>query len=125
MDDEFKDLLTQEQIEQCTIKVLEEECILTVETFNLLKMQHLDELLPKIRIGQHAKLLQIWESSKAVCTSASPTYIAGSFSMISSKFTVTVYMLQQIQVKAVHHAANPLVQIQKTMLARQRHYVFK
>ena len=27
MDDKFKDLLTQEQIEQCTIKVLEEECI--------------------------------------------------------------------------------------------------
>ena len=50
-------------------------------------------------------------------------YIAGSFSMISSKFTVTVYMLQQIQVKAVHHAADPLVQNTKDYVSKTKTYI--
>ena len=44
-----------------TIIVLEEEDVTGFKIFKSLTSAHFDRLLPKLRIGQHAILLEIWK----------------------------------------------------------------
>ena len=48
-----------------TILKLEQEMITTSSIFASLESDHLHQLLPKMKVGQHALLLKLWEKEKS------------------------------------------------------------
>ena len=67
MDSTLTDCLKKGAINEQTIGVLEEEMVRTMETFILLKEEHFERLLPRLKVGQHAQLLKLWEEMQ-VCS---------------------------------------------------------
>ena len=61
MDPCFSTLLRKYGITRATISVLEQEVIVTRDVFMSLGEKHLDSLLPQVKLGQHALLLEIWK----------------------------------------------------------------
>ena len=60
MDGGLKEKLYTKGITVTTLKVLEEEQILMIEVFKSLRKEHLDQLISKMALGQHAILLKLW-----------------------------------------------------------------
>ena len=60
MDSDFLQYLDSNNITEGTQQVLREELINTRTLFGSLEKQHFDKLLPKLKVGQHALLLQLW-----------------------------------------------------------------
>ena len=56
----LKDLLHSTGISQDTAEVLEEEGVLSLTIFTTLR-EHFDKLLPKIKVGQQALLMKLWD----------------------------------------------------------------
>ena len=48
-------------IDEGTIEILQEEMVMTMDIFIVLKEEHFERLLPKVKVGQHAQLLKLWE----------------------------------------------------------------
>uniref|UniRef100_A0A1X7SIT4 Uncharacterized protein n=1 Tax=Amphimedon queenslandica TaxID=400682 RepID=A0A1X7SIT4_AMPQE len=63
MDPAFLDSLKSAGVAQATIEVLENEMVLTSEIFYSLAESHFQQILPKIKVGQHALLLSIWHDN--------------------------------------------------------------
>ncbi len=58
-----------------TISVIKDEMILTIDIFKSLEREHFSQLLPKLKVGQHSLLVQLWmsleeEEQQEVYTSA-------------------------------------------------------
>ena len=51
-------------ITQETILILEDELILSKEIFMSLKEEHFTKLLPKLKVGQHVCLKQLWDTGQ-------------------------------------------------------------
>ena len=45
------------------IAVLEEELVLNTVVFSCLREEHFEKLLPKLKVGDHAALLKVWDNS--------------------------------------------------------------
>ncbi len=60
MDEALLAMLESKGITEATINVLVEEDVVTKSTFALLQEEHLQKLLPKITIGQHALITSLW-----------------------------------------------------------------
>ena len=45
-----------------TLGVLEEEKVMSERIFKTLKKEHFERLLPRMSIGQHALVMNVWES---------------------------------------------------------------
>ena len=54
--------LAEEPVSEETKKVLLEEGIVSKTIFLSLREEHFERLLPKLKVGQHALLLKIWDS---------------------------------------------------------------
>ena len=63
MDQLFKDDLFEWGINASTMEILEEELIVDWGIFKSLSVVHLEKLLPRLTLGQHALLSQIWENN--------------------------------------------------------------
>ena len=61
MDQAFLQLLKSEGIAEDMIEVLFSEAIISKQILSLLHEEHLQKLLGKIRIGEHAILTSIWQ----------------------------------------------------------------
>ena len=53
--------LSVEGITTHTMKVLEEEEIISLRTFSYLKKEHFEALSKKVKLGQHALLQRVWD----------------------------------------------------------------
>ena len=62
MESNFRSYLLASGITESTITVLEEELVLSSALFGSLREEHFEKLLPKLRVGEHAALWQLWES---------------------------------------------------------------
>lgn len=60
MDSSLRDVLKKEGIIDATIAVLESEMITSLDIFYSLGDSHFQQILPKLKIGQHVLLLNIW-----------------------------------------------------------------
>ena len=65
MEQAFVQLLKSEGIVEDTIEVLCSEAIISKQILSLLHEEHLQKLLGKIRIGEHAILTSIWQKLEA------------------------------------------------------------
>ena len=61
MEGSLHDLLVKSGVNSSTIDVLESEMIVTKEIFFSLGDSHFQHILPKLKVGQHALLLNIWQ----------------------------------------------------------------
>ena len=61
MEESLRVLLAEFGVNSGTIDVLESEMILTKEIFFSLGDSHLQHILPKLKVVQHALLLNIWQ----------------------------------------------------------------
>ena len=61
MEEDLRTRLSTQGITRCTLDTLEEELITTTKVFCLLKEEHLRKLFPKLKVGQHALLINIWK----------------------------------------------------------------
>ena len=61
MEEDFVCMLKSDGIAERTLDVLRVEDILNRRTFTLLHEEHLQKLLPKFAIGQHAILTNVWQ----------------------------------------------------------------
>ena len=61
MDSKLKVALSNGGINEDTMEILQEEMVRSVDIFVVLKEEHFEKLLPKLKVGQHAQLLKIWE----------------------------------------------------------------
>ena len=48
---------------EAAIAVLEEELVLNSVVFAFLQEEHFEKLLPKLKVGDNAALLKVWESA--------------------------------------------------------------
>ena len=62
METNFKSYLSKAGLSEAVIAVLEEEVVVTFVIFQSLREEHFERLLPRLKVGQHALLLKIWES---------------------------------------------------------------
>ena len=63
MEAKFRVFLAAAGISDAAISVLEEELILTSVVFGSLREEHFEKLLPKMKVGEHAALLKLWDTS--------------------------------------------------------------
>ena len=63
MDPDFHGILSGAGMGDGTMSVLAEECVLV---FLCLREEHFEKLLPKLTVGDHACLLQLWETKVQV-----------------------------------------------------------
>ena len=62
METNFKSYLSKAGLSEAVIAVLEEEVVVTFVIFQSLREEHFERLLPRLKAGQHALLLKMWES---------------------------------------------------------------
>ena len=60
MDDTLTSVLRAGRICDDTVKVMEEG-VVSLAIFSSLREEHFEKLLPKLRVGQHAMLLRLWD----------------------------------------------------------------
>ena len=58
MDDTLTSVLRAGRISDDTVQVMEEEGVVSLAIFSSLREEH---FLPKLRVGQHAMLLRLWD----------------------------------------------------------------
>ena len=63
MEGSLHDLLVKSGVNSSTIDVLESEIIVTKEIFFSLGDSHFQHILPELKVGQYALLLNIWQES--------------------------------------------------------------
>ena len=63
MEANFRSYLRLSEVSEAAIAVLEEELVLNSVVFSCLREEHFERLLPKLRVGDHAALLRIWDKS--------------------------------------------------------------
>ena len=61
MESNFKSYLSKAGLSEAAIAVLEEEVVITFVIFQSLREEHFERLLPRMKVGQHALLLKMWE----------------------------------------------------------------
>ena len=66
MDPDFRGILSGAGMGDGTMSVLAEECVLTMDVFLRLREEHFEKLLPMLTVGDHACLLQLWETKVQV-----------------------------------------------------------
>lgn len=59
----FKSYLCVSGVSEAAIAVLEDELVLNSATFACLREEHFEKLLPKLKVGEHAAFLKVWESA--------------------------------------------------------------
>ena len=70
MDTALKALLASANISEETCSVLEDEGIILLEAFSSLREEHFERLLPKLKVGQHALLMRLWDREQNVWRNA-------------------------------------------------------
>ena len=60
----FKNKLIDNGLTECSVAIVANEMISDESIFVMLQREHLDRLLPLMKVGQHAQLLMIWEQMK-------------------------------------------------------------
>ena len=70
MDTALKALLASANISEETCSVLEDEGIILLEVFSSLREEHFERLLPKLKVGQHALLMRLWDREQNVWRNA-------------------------------------------------------
>ena len=63
METNFKSYLQSSGVSEAAIAVLEDELVLNMGVFTSLREEHFENLLPKLKVGEHAALLRVFESS--------------------------------------------------------------
>ena len=63
MESKFRSFLKASRVSEAAIGVLEEELVLTSVVFGSLREEHFEKLLSKLKVGEHASLLLLWENS--------------------------------------------------------------
>ena len=63
MEASLKRELASAGIMEGVVSVLEEELILSSTIFYSLREEHFEKLLPRLKVGQRALLLRLWDSS--------------------------------------------------------------
>ena len=63
MDQAFADHLKHSGLSDNTLDILKEEAVVSEKIFKLLHKEHLQLLLPKLPVGQHAVLYSLWQES--------------------------------------------------------------
>ena len=63
MEANFKSYLRLSGVSEAAIAVLEEELVLNSVVFSCLREEHFERLLPKLKVGDHAALLKVWDKS--------------------------------------------------------------
>ena len=66
MDPNFLQFLLAHGITHPTIAMIEKEDVYSMATFESLNEGHLQKLIPCMKIGQHAILLQLWKERTSV-----------------------------------------------------------
>ena len=61
MDDTLTSVLPARRISDDTVKVMEEEGVVSLAIFSSLREEHFEKLLPKLTVGQHAMVLRLWD----------------------------------------------------------------
>ena len=61
MDVEFRRVLSGVGLGNATLSVLSDEHVSNMDIFLHLREEHFERLLPKLTVGEHATLLQLWE----------------------------------------------------------------
>ncbi len=62
MEPSFRRCLDRAGVNDEAISVLEEELVVSSAIFSSLRDEHFEKLIPKLKVGQHALLLKVWES---------------------------------------------------------------
>lgn len=62
MEPKFRSFLLLSGIGESSIPTLEEESVLTMSVFVSLREEHFEKLLPKLKVGEHATLLKLWDT---------------------------------------------------------------
>ena len=65
MDSALKSLLNSAKISEETCVLLEEEGVIFLDVFSSLREEHFERLLPKLKVGQHALLMKLWDSQQS------------------------------------------------------------
>ena len=60
----LKKKLIENGLTECSVAIVANEMITDESVFVMLQREHLDRLLPLMKVGQHAQLLKIWEQMK-------------------------------------------------------------
>ena len=68
MNRNFEEELSNREVSSETIVVLKSQDIKNKSVFLSLREEHFASLLPKVKIGEHAILLNWWESLKVIST---------------------------------------------------------
>ena len=69
MEGNFRRFLSASGIGEDGRAVLEEEGVLTSAIFGSLREEHFEKLLPKLKVGDHATLLKLWDTGPGAGTS--------------------------------------------------------
>ena len=62
----MENMLRSAGVSEEALQVLGDEEILTMTIFSSLREEHFERLLPKLKVGQHALLLKLWDESSEV-----------------------------------------------------------
>ena len=62
----MENMLRSAGVSEEALQVLEDEEILTLAIFSSLREEHFERLLPKLKLGQHALLLKLWDEGSEV-----------------------------------------------------------
>ena len=60
---DLKSYLQSSGVSEAAIALLEDELVLNMGVFTSLREEHFENLLPKLKVGEHAALLRVFESS--------------------------------------------------------------
>ena len=57
------------------LSTLQDEAVFSIHVFQRLREEHFERLLPKLTVGEHAILLQLWETKGSVSQEVYPIYV--------------------------------------------------
>lgn len=71
MDPDFRAILSGAGLGEAALSILVNESVLNMDVFKRLREEHIEKLLPKLTVGDHAIFWQLWETKACeVCITA-------------------------------------------------------
>ena len=62
MDPDFCSFLSGAGLGENALSILADEAVVSMDVFQRLREEHFEKLLPKLAVGDHAILLQLWDT---------------------------------------------------------------
>ena len=72
MDPDFRAVLSGAGLGEGALSTLQDEAVFSIHVFQRLREEHFERLLPKLTVGEHAILLQLWETKGSVSQEVYP-----------------------------------------------------